>query len=150
MRKLDFLFIFLAVLISADYLTSVIGINWLEEQNQYVVAINDLIGNWFITFTLLFIIKLAALILLYKITTCSKLRQVRRSGINVAVVLLFVYAVIVVNNVVLIASAEIYEENGVIIEKGNFTLSQVSSKNYNAQYDTSSSCCFQIQQTTLL
>ncbi len=138
------------MLISADYLTSVIGINWLEEQNQYVVAINDLIGNWFITFTLLFIIKLAALILLYKITTCSKLRQVRRSGINVAVVLLFVYAVIVVNNVVLIASAEIYEENGVIIEKGNFTLSQVSSKNYNAQYDTSSSCCFQIQQTTLL
>jgi hypothetical protein len=104
LRKLDFLFIFLAILISADYLTSVIGINWLEEQNQLVVQVYKLIGNWFVTFTLLYLFKLAALVGIYKLAELRK--ETKRAGAAVSVVLLFAYFVIVINNAVLIASAQ--------------------------------------------
>lgn len=112
MRKLDFLFIFLAVLLSADYLTSVIGINWLEEQNQLVVQIYMLVGNWFVTFTLLYLLKLASLVGIYELERFfrwkhAEFEAVRRAARAIAAMFLLVlYFVIVVNNTVLIASAE--------------------------------------------
>jgi hypothetical protein len=111
MKKIDFIFIFLTVLLFADYVTTVLGLSiGFIEKNDYVsFVIGKLTGNWLFDLSILFLLKLLVLTGLYKIATLPQI-DISRSAISVGLVLIVIYSVILINNVTLIASAEKYCE----------------------------------------
>jgi hypothetical protein len=103
---MNFSFYILLILLSADYLLSVAGVNLgLVELNRYVNAVNNLTGDYFVTFTVLYMLKVLALITLFKIYKFAADKGVKRAVRAVSFILLFCYFVIAVNNAVLIAGA---------------------------------------------